>query len=242
MALDAKTELKIAVVEDIGNDFDDLLEAAQGFHSQCLGAKKGVEMLADNVRTIADSVNKDSAAGKIATAMKEGELAVVGVIKSYLGRVLSACDATEGHFFTQKQITSGKIQALETVIKHLGKKRDTMRVKAERRLAQAKAAVASGDAEIIDGELVMKRQSQHRPTGTHPGPTLKQERLAQAAAAEAAAKAAAGGNGAAAEPVTAAAPATLAEHAVPPMKSKAKKKRSTKKKRKSRAAAGNGPN
>lgn len=175
----SKSQMKLAVVNDIGNRFDDLLESATGQQQQCLGAKAAAGQIASNVKKLIGIVEQDFEKGDIETAIKDGDLAVLKLIKTYLSRAISACEATTDHFENLRQISVGKVEAYQQSVKLLKKMHDNEQTKID----QVIAAIETGSAQV-DGPDVVLMDNSVRPTGVRPVGTLKQQRLAEELASQ----------------------------------------------------------
>ena len=78
---------------------------------------------------------------------------------------------------TQSMMAHGRVSEAQDTIKLLKAEMDAE----EKKLQAAAAAVESGEAEMVDGELVFKdgfsgKRPANRPPGAHPGANLKAER------------------------------------------------------------------
>jgi hypothetical protein len=174
----AKSQVKLAVVNDIGNRFDDMLEAAVGQQQQCLGAIGAAKQIRKNMETLAALASKDQSEGKIGKAMKEGELAVFALIKSYISRAMTACEATAANFESMKAIATGKVDAFKQSVSLMHKMHTSEATKVERILA----SVESGDAKMVGQDAVLTNPNADRPTGVKPDMNIKEQRLAEEAA------------------------------------------------------------
>lgn len=174
----AKSQMKMAVVSDIGNRFDDMLEAANGQRQQSIGARAAAAQIAKNTRTLLATIEQDFEKGELEKVMGEGELAVRRLIKTYVSRTISACDVTTEHYANIGQIAAGKIEAFEQAVKLLKKEHDVEQSK----VSSVLAAVDSGAAAVV-GDDIMVATPGASVAGAHPGRTLKQQRLAEAAVA-----------------------------------------------------------
>jgi hypothetical protein len=171
----SKSQMKIAVINDLGSQFDDMLESAKGQQQQCLGAKAAAAQIASNIKKLISVIQQDFEKGDISKVMADGDLAVLGMIKTYVGRTISACEATSDHFRQQAQVVAGKVEAFDQSVKLMKKLLDREQLKVE----QVLEAIESGDAEIDGSDIVMTQSGVKRPAGVRPGPTIKQQRLAE---------------------------------------------------------------
>lgn len=170
----AKSKMKVAVVNDIGNQLDDMRESASDKMQQSIGAKTAAEQIWNNVRKISKSVGDDLDKGVIEKAISDGPLAVVKLIKEYIGRTAGSCEVTIEHFKNQETLAQGKVQAFSEAVKVLEK----MKKQEEMKVMKVLAAVESGQAKL-DGDDVVMVSDGPRPPGVGPGPNIKQQRLAK---------------------------------------------------------------
>jgi hypothetical protein len=172
-----KSQIKLSVVGDVGNRLDDMLEGAVAQQQQCIGAKAAAAQIAGNIKKLVGVIEQDFEKGDIEKAIEEGPLAVLKVIKTYVSRGVGACEVTAEHFEQREQIATGKVQALQQSVQMMKKMHDSEQAK----VANVLAALEQGDA-TVDGEDIVAMPGASRPTGVHPGKTIKQQRLAEQAA------------------------------------------------------------
>ena len=172
-----KSQIKIAVINDVGRRLDDMREAAIGQQHQTIGAKDAAAQISTNIKKLIKVIEQDFESGEISKVIEKGDLEVLKMIKTYFSRAESSCDITAQHFESLKKKASGKIEAFEQSVKLVKKMQDLEQAKVDVILA----AVKSGEASVDDGDVMMISQSSVRPVGSHPGKTLKQQRLAQEA-------------------------------------------------------------
>ena len=185
-----KSQIKIAVMNDVGNRLDDMRESAMGQQQQSVGAKAAAARISTSIKKLIDIVQQDFDNGEIGKAIADGELQILKLIKTYVSRAANACEASSDYFESLAKNAAGKVEAMEQAVKMVQKIRDVEQKKMDAILA----AVDSGAAQVDGGDVMMIDQSQmRRPVGAKPGKTIKQQRL------EAAAQQATKGNGGPAE-------------------------------------------
>lgn len=177
-----KSQIKIAVMNDVGNRLDDMRESAMGQQQQSHGARAAAARISANIKKLIDVVQQDFDKGEIKKVIEEGELQVLKLIKTYVSRAANACEASSDYFESLAKNAAGKVEAMEQAVKMVQKIRDAEQKKMDAILA----AVDSGAAQVDGGDVMMMDQSQLRPVGARPAKTIKQQRLAEAAAQRAA--------------------------------------------------------
>jgi hypothetical protein len=193
-----KSQMKAAVVHEIGCEIEDKLEGARAELAQQQGALQFGKAAAKAVAALTEHVKREFAEGYFDKMVKETpteELAAK--IASEVSRRIGTCSNLLTHLTQQipDQIAKakGRIQEDEAIIKMLKKKADAEVEK----LKAIADAVARGDLAMEDGAPVAVTSAGASLQGAHPGMTLKQQRLAEEEAEDGGASPTNGANGAA---------------------------------------------
>ena len=169
-----KSKLKMAVLNEIGGEFDDSLEVAEqdiyrweGAKTSLKGAKMAVERLLSHVR--------DDVKGQKIT--EEGAEAA----QKYIRRAAGVIENLQAKAEVHEQRSHGRVEALRTAVKVIKKKYDAEEAKAE---AQENFEEISDD----DVEPPKPGPADSRPVGTRPPNKIaalkRQETPAETAPAE----------------------------------------------------------
>lgn len=156
-----KGELKAAVVHDIGNKVDDMLESARADAASKLGANIALLACSKKVAELAAHVDKDFEEG-LFNELTEPHL-IAQAIKKYITRACGVIDSGAEAAARARLVADGKIQMAELVVGNLKKVHDA-------ELAKSAARQAAE---------VQAEQAAIPPNGGRPALPLKERRLAE---------------------------------------------------------------
>lgn len=169
MSID-KSELKMLTIASMGSKIDDFLEDQQKLLHQARGAGEAFDHISREInKQIMSAISKDIDDGKYETLEHPTE------IKRWVAR----CSELAAHLSLitkERQIKiQGGIDQLNKVIEFMRKEHEAERNKKELLRKAAEGRIVN-DAESTDGTIIPMR----RPTGVHPGMSVKARRLIQA--------------------------------------------------------------
>ncbi len=158
-----KSEVKVAAAHEIGCRLDDALEATTKDLYRLEGAVTALKQAVQIVESIGKVVDKDMDDGRFG-------LEEATHIKQYLHRATLMVTNLQTNAESNRVAQTGKIQAMETAVKIAKNFKDAEDAKAQTLRTALAQARANGTSE------------ERRPVGGHPGLTIKEQRLAEAAA------------------------------------------------------------
>lgn len=165
-----KAEIRADILHEIGVRFDDQLEGAKAEAHRYEGAKQALWQAVHKVEDHLGHVDRDLRDGKyVDIAQAEGEKRRIQECVGILRNLAVTAEVNQ-------YIARGRVEALEQALKGLKVQHDQERVRA----AQLKAA-----EQVAESDEVPRTQEARLP-GTHPGRSIKEQRLAEVAAEEAA--------------------------------------------------------
>lgn len=158
------SELKIGVVHEIGCRLDDNLESTTKDMYRSEGASSALKQAVGVIENAYALVDKDVDDGKL-------DLDNAKKVKNYLEKTRNMMTSLAGNAETSKLTLAGKVQGLQQSITIAKKFKDDElnRVKA------LHAALAAGTVQNTETGLVHTGEGQ-RPTGVHPGLSIKERR------------------------------------------------------------------
>jgi len=205
---------KLEVANEIGEQLDKQLQAAENQVQQYIGGSSALRLGAVKVSELGIHIDKDLAEGKLAF---DSELTAVSYVKSYLRKASECLLNLSEKSKTEEMISHGKTAALKESLEIVKKHAIVAKSRTEQLLAameEAAKEAMSPDAIPSTSEL----DRRNRRPGQHPGPSSLDARRAERDAALAA------------EPQPEAAEAQLEETSgspsEPPSEKKAKKRKS----------------
>lgn len=157
-----KTEFKKAVLNDVGADVDDMLEAAQAQVAEHRGAKKALRETGLKFGAIAKAVDDDLKEGVLDL---ESPLQVAEYAKKQVQRCVEALLSASAHEGNLELSALGAVTATKVIIERVKKKVD-----AETKKAEALVAAETAGAEATA-----------RPLGAAPAPSVAAMRKAEEA-------------------------------------------------------------
>lgn len=152
-----KADVKIGVTHELGCKFDDVLESAKVELAKNEGAAVGLFQTVKLVEALASHVDKDMDDGMY-------DDVVAKHIKTYIQRSAAVVHNMALKADNQRFISQGRIQAIEAVIGITKKTHDTELLKKEQ-------------IQLVEANRAMGIEPERRIPGTHPGPTMKQQRV-----------------------------------------------------------------
>jgi len=163
-----KAELKMSVAHELGCQVDDQLAGAEKDGLRHAGAKSALFHAAKEInRQLHAAVKRDLEEGAFeGEKFPESELQLQSLINRWISRASGLCENMAQMHESQEIVKAGETAGLKKVIDRIKKYHDAERQK----------AAALKDAE--DGKVVPIRGGT-RASGQHPGPTLKDRRLAE---------------------------------------------------------------
>lgn len=162
-----KSEMKAAVLHEVGVKSEDMCEAARLDAARHEGGISALLAAAKQIAGLAAHVDRDMDEGAFASL--EGPLAVAGAIKKYLSRAVAVVESGMKAEDNQRLVCEGRAQAFKLMVDNMKRLHDQEVEKSKQRQA------------LADGESVVGR-----PVGTHPGLSIKEQRLLEEAAMESA--------------------------------------------------------
>ena len=138
-----KGELKAAVVHDIGNKVDDMLESARADAASKLGANIALLACSKKVAELAAHVDKDLEEGRLENLEPP---AIAQAIKKYITRACGVIDSGAEAAARARLVADGKIQMAELMVGNLKKLHDAelAKSKARQEVAQTEVAPSNG--------------------------------------------------------------------------------------------------
>jgi hypothetical protein len=170
MSID-KSELKKAVLLDVGADVEDMMEGAQAQLAEHRGSKRALRETALKLGAIAKAINDELDAGKLDDYVGE-TLKIAEYAKRQVQRCVEALLTASKHEENCELAATGAVGAVKAMMARVGKK-----MADEDRKISAVAAVETASA---SGEIVT------RPAGVRPALGIAAQRKAEAAAEKAA--------------------------------------------------------
>ena len=158
-----KSEIKVAAAHEIGCRLDDALEATTKDLYRLEGAVTALKQAVQIVESMGKVVDKDMDDGRFG-------LEEATHIKQYLHRATLMVTNLQTNAESNRVAQTGKIQAMETAVKIAKNFKDSEDSKAQTLRTALAQARANGTSE------------ERRSVGAHPGLTIKEQRLAEAAA------------------------------------------------------------
>ena len=159
MGLD-KSDIKLAMLHELGTKFDDLLEGIHVERQRAEGAAAALIQAAKAVTQVATLVDNDVDKDRY-------DLETATKIKEYVARCAALLDSMALASRNQKMANLGRVEGMSLAVKIIKKEHDSETVK---QISMDEAAEEAAD--IVD-----------RIIGQRPPPTLKQRRQAEADAA-----------------------------------------------------------
>jgi len=191
---------KLEVANEIGEQLDKHLQAAENQVQQYIGGSSALRLGAVKVSELGIHIDKDLADGKLAF---DSELAAVSYVKSYLRKASECLLNLSEKSKTEEMISHGKTAALKESLEIVKKHAVVAKSRTEQLLAaMEEAAKEAAHPDAIPSTSEMDRRN--RRPGQHPGASSLDERRAERDAAKAEAPATA--PEAPSEPVSEAAP------------------------------------
>lgn len=169
MGLD-KSEIKLAILQELGCKFDDMLEGVQHDKFRAEGAARALIQATKAIRSVASLVDDD-------VDKERYDLPTAAKIKEYIDRAATIVESMAKNATNQQMAGGGSIVAMDQVVKYLKKEYDSEEAK-RKALEESEDEL---DKLLTGGE---EPKLHERPTGRRPPPTVKQRRRAQEAAPE----------------------------------------------------------
>lgn len=170
----AKSELKISVLNEVGNALDDQRESADKQLQQAIGAKSALVSAHKDLRSVFEAADRALDAGEIA------DLEGLTLVKTWLKKAGAALEVKAKYFENVEIQTVGKLQQAALAVDAVSKMH-----KAEReRVRNFMAQIESGAIVVEDDGSLSMAEGARREPGVHPGQSIAAQRKAEAAAAK----------------------------------------------------------
>ena len=166
----SKSELKLALIQELGCSADDDLEAAERDGLRATGRIQAAGMLEHEVTKIIAKLDSDMDSD----SPPFPDLETQKKAKFYLGACLAACATARKQGDNLRLQMEGKVMAFKHTVKRMQKISEMEQGKIDATLAIA-AAIADPDS---DSDIELRS----RPVGVHPGPSIAAQRRAEALA------------------------------------------------------------
>jgi len=173
-----KSELKQAILHELGCDLDDTLEEATKRANGHTGARGALRLAAKNAQAIAEVVDAELKSGKLAERCAEdGEgpldpVLVAKYAKLQITRVVDGLDIASQSERNREIMAQGEVAALKSVVA-LIQKRHTLEA----------AKLEAFNRAIAEGAIQLEEDG--APSGARPGPSIAAQRKAEEAASAA---------------------------------------------------------
>jgi hypothetical protein len=161
-----KSEMKAAVLHEVGAKSEDMCEAARLDAARHEGGITALLAAAKQIAGLAAHVDRDMDEGAFASL--DGPLAVAGAIKKYLSRAVAVAESGMKAEDNQRLVCEGRAQAFKLMVDNLKKLHDQ-----EMEKSKSRQAIATGE-EVVG-----------RPMGVHPGLSIKEQRRLEEATVQA---------------------------------------------------------
>ena len=155
-----KSELKLALIQELGCSADDDLEAAERDGLRATGRNQAAGMLEHEVTKIIAKLDSDMDSD----SPPFPDLETQKKAKFYLGACLAACATARKQGDNLRLQMEGKVMAFKHTVKRMQKISEMEQGKIDATLAIA-AAIADPDS---DSDIELRS----RPVGVHPGPSI----------------------------------------------------------------------
>lgn len=166
---------KLEVTNEIGEQLDKQVEAAEHQVQQYIGGSSALRLGAVKVGELGIHVDKDMNEGKL---VFENELAVSAYIKSYLRKASEVLLNLAEKSKTEEMIAHGRVSALKESLEIVRKHAITARARSEQIIAaMEEAAKEAQNPDSIPSTEEADRGS--RRPGQHPGPSSLDERRSE---------------------------------------------------------------
>lgn len=174
-----KAELKIAVLNEVGNVLDDQREAADRQLQQAIGAKAGLLAARRDLNSIFEAADRGVDEGAIP------DLEALALVKAWLSKAAASLEVKAKHFENVEIQTVGKVQQASLAVELLSKmhKGESDRVRNFMAQIESGAIVIEDDGSLSQGDVT------RRSVGIRPGQSIAAQRKAEEAAAKANGKA-----------------------------------------------------
>lgn len=178
-----KSELKKAILNDLGNRFEDEKESLEKQVEQLAGAKSALLKMAKDIQLLHVHADKDLEDGKIS------DLETLKLVKLYVTRAIDACQNQARQCEVNEIRTRGRFEQADKQVRHLAKLIEDEDAK----LRQLLAAIEDGSV-VVDGDEIAAAGSSEigsdtpsrpppgnvvpmrRPVGVRPGMSIAAQR------------------------------------------------------------------
>lgn len=165
----SKSELKLALIQELGCSADDDLEAAERDVLRATGRIQAAGALEHQVTKIIAKLDSDMDSD----APPFSDLETQKKAKFYLGACLAACVTARKQGDNLRLQMEGRVMAFKHTIERLQKSSEITQRKRD--------AVRAIEAALVDPNSDADIDLRSRPVGVHPGPSLSSQRKAEAA-------------------------------------------------------------
>lgn len=172
MKFEEKVALSTSIINKVGSKVEEMIDTAEQTQWKAVGARdallKHVENLMALSKAADDAFDKEEIPDK----------ASLDLIKAWLFKAIKATQNFADHFINVELSAIGESAGYKNTHDILQK----MVMEIFNKSESVKSGIESGDIEVgEDGEPII-RPGKPRPTGVHPGQTIKEQRLAEEAA------------------------------------------------------------
>ena len=170
-------QIRAALTEGIGRDMEKSLEEARIKVFKFQGAYEALRHLVKIIGAKSVTVRDDLFAGKIVLD-KDDTMATAKFVVAKLQEMVAEIHEYSENANINSIAAEGEVKGLQSVVKHMKSLFDAE----VKRINETKTQIASGKVVVEDdGTLVHVGEDQRIP-GTHPGPSLKMQRMEEAEA------------------------------------------------------------
>lgn len=166
MGLD-KSEIKRAVINELGASIEDALEQAKRNVYLSQGANIGLIQTIKNVEKLYHHVDRDVDEGKYNSC--DGPLVVAKLVKGYIQRAVAVLESGAISYEQRRLMAEGAVKAYEQNVAMTKKLYDIESQKIE--------MIREVESEELQGSSSSNGRSGRRVTGIRPGATVKQRRM-----------------------------------------------------------------
>lgn len=169
----AKTEIKLAMLRESGKRYDEQKLQVEGqllrLDGQVAGFKTALERIQDLHAVLEEE--RDTELGGLDG---EQQIAAAKFAKTFLNRAWGCVASLKDSAEHKRAVAMGSAQTLARIVDELEKQHQAEIA----RLAALRAALEQGEIVMEDGDPMYVGEGR-APTGVHPGPTIKQRRIAE---------------------------------------------------------------
>ena len=158
----AKAEVKILTTREIGNNVEDMCEAAEKAVHEYKGAEDGIKQSAKALTTLHAHIDKDIEEGKLDEVVGE-PLKVAEYAKKYVTRCMGLLDNLATRAEYQKYKAQGKAEGLRSAVDSIKKVHDAEEIKLKNYVLAVEQAIEDGQSPEEVGRPSPQREPNGRP-------------------------------------------------------------------------------